>query len=348
MKKYSLLSFALIFQSFITYSQEKLFTLLPPDSTGVDFGNVVNDTKQLNVISYEYYYNGSGAAIGDINNDGLPDLFFTSNVYENKLYLNLGNLKFKDISQKAGIGGAGRYHTGVVMVDINNDGWIDIYVCQSVAAEPKYRKNALYVNNHDETFTDKASEYGIDDQGNSMQAAFNDMDGDGDLDLLVLNHPYNIDFAKTVHLAYNAKHTLVAVKDTPTVYESDRYYENVNGKYVDRTKSSGLETRSFGLSVILQDFNNDGKPDIYQANDYLEPDYLFINKGNNKFVNEFDKYFKHGSYSSMGSDYADINNDGFSDLITVDMLPEINQRQKQLRRGNNYDEFEKVVKYGYG
>lgn len=338
----------LLAQGLCTAAQNKLFTLLPPNETGVDFINLVNDTKELNVISYEYYYNGSGVAIGDINNDGLPDLFFTSNVYENKLYLSQGNLKFKDISATAGIGGAGAYHTGVVMVDINNDGWMDIYVCQSVLLDPKLRRNVLYVNNKNGTFTDRALEYGIADAGYSMQAAFNDMDGDGDLDLLVLNHPYNLDFAKTIHLAYNAKHTLYAVKDSATKYESDRYYENVNGKYIDRTKAAGLETRSFGLSVILQDFNGDGKPDIYQANDYLEPDYLFINKGNNKFVNEYSTYFKHGSYSSMGSDYADINNDGNSDLITVDMLPEVNQRQKQLRRGNNYDEFEKVVKYGFG
>ncbi len=348
MNKFTLLLISFIFSCVNLFSQEKLFKLLPPDSTGVDFINIVKDTKHLNVISYEYYYNGSGVAIGDINNDGLPDLFFTSNVFENRLYLNQGNLKFKDISKKAGIGGSGFYHTGVVMVDINNDGWMDIYVCQSVAAEHALRKNVLYVNNHDGTFTDRAAEYGIADEGYSTQAAFNDMDGDGDLDLLVLNHPFNLDFAKTVHLAYNSKRILEAVKDPPTVYESDRYYENVNGKFIDRTVSAGLETRAFGLSTILQDFNNDGKPDIYQANDYLEPDYLFINKGGNKFVNEFDKFFKHCSYSSMGSDYADLNNDGLSDLITVDMLPEINQRQKQLRRGNNYDEFEKFVKYGYG
>lgn len=348
MKKLLFIFSILIITCLYVPAQNKLFTLLPADSTGVNFSNLIYDSKQLNVINYEYYYNGSGVAIGDVNNDGLADLFFTSNVYENKLYLNQGNFKFKDISAAAGIGGLGAYHTGVVMVDINNDGWMDIYVCQSVLLDPKKRKNVLYVNNKNGTFTDRATEYGIADEGYSMQAAFNDMDGDGDLDLLVLNHPYNLDFAKTINLAYNAKHELYAVKDSATKYESDRYYENVNGKFVDRTKAAGLETRSFGLSAILQDFNGDGKPDIYQANDYLEPDYLFINKGNNKFVNEYDTYFKHGSYSSMGSDYADINNDGNSDLITVDMLPEVNQRQKQLRRGNNYDEFEKVVKYGYG
>jgi hypothetical protein len=329
-------------------AQQKLFTLLPPDSTNVPFVNEIIDNKNLNVISYEYFYNGSGVAAGDVNNDGLCDLYFSSNVGECKLYLNQGNLKFKDVTATAKVNGNGGYKTGTVMVDINNDGWLDIYVCKSVTANPKLRKNVLYINNKNGTFTDMATQYGVADEGFSMAAYFNDLDGDGDLDLLVLNHPYNLDFAKTIHLTYNKKGELEAVRDKPTAFESDQYYENVNGKFVNRTAQAGLATRAFGLSAILEDFNGDGKTDIYQANDYLEPDYLFINQGGGKFVNEFDKYFRHGSYSSMGSDFADINNDGFSDLITVDMLPEGNYRQKQLRRGNNYDEFEKVVKYGYG
>lgn len=329
-------------------AQNKLFSLLPPDSTGVPFINHIMDSKELNVVSYEYFYNGAGVSAGDVNNDGLTDLYFTSNVGDCKLYLNLGNLKFKDVTDAAGVNGGGGYKTGAVMVDINNDGWMDIYLCKSVAANPKLRKNILYINNRNGTFTNKAAEYGVGDEGFSMSAYFNDLDSDGDLDLLVLNHPYNLNFAKTIHLTYNKKGELEAVRDKPTLFESDQYYENVNGKFVNKTAQAGLATRSFGLSAILEDFNGDGLTDIYQANDYLEPDYLFINKGGGKFVNEFDKFFRHGSYSSMGSDFADINNDGHSDLVTTDMLPEGNYRQKQLRRGNNYDEFEKVVKYGYG
>ncbi|MGQ0739946.1 MAG: VCBS repeat-containing protein [Bacteroidota bacterium] len=329
-------------------AQTKLFTLLPPDTTGVFFSNNIVDSKELNVVSYEYFYNGSGVSAGDMNNDGLCDLYFTSNVGDCKLYLNQGNFRFKDVTATAGVNGGIGYKTGAVMVDINNDGWLDIYQCKSVAANPNQRKNILYINNKNGTFTDRATEYGVADEGFSMCAYFNDLDGDGDLDLLVLNHPYNLNFAKTIHLTYNKKGQLEAVRDKPAPYESDQYYENVNGKFVNKTAQAGLATRSFGLSAILEDFNSDGKIDIYQANDYLEPDYLFINKGGGKFINEFDKYFRHGSYSSMGSDYADINNDGFSDLMTVDMLPEGNYRQKQLRRGNNYDEFDKVVKYGYG
>lgn len=329
-------------------AQAKLFSLLPPDSTAVFFNNIVLDDQRLNVISYEYFYNGAGVSAGDVNHDGLPDLYFTSNVGDCKLYLNKGNLKFEDITDKAGVNGGVGYKTGAVMVDINNDGWMDIYVCRSVAKDAKQRRNLLYINNQNGTFTDRALEYGVADEGYSMSAYFNDMDNDGDLDLLVLNHPYNLDFAKTVHLAYNKQNQLEAVKDIPTPYESDQYYENVNGKFVNRTKQAGLETRAFGLSALLEDFNNDGLIDIYQANDYLEPDYLFINRGNGRFVNEFDNYFKHCSYSTMGTDFADINNDGLSDLIGVDMLPEGNYRQKQLRRANNYDEFDKLVKYGFG
>ena len=339
---------ALLLATVTGQAQPKLFSLLPPDSTGVDFVNPIMDSRELNVVSYEYFYNGAGVSAGDVNNDGLPDLYFTSNVGDCKLYINQGGLRFRDMTREAGVNGGTGYKTGAVMADVNNDGWLDIYVCRSVAANPQQRKNLLYINNRNGTFTNRAEEYGVADPGFAMSAYFNDLDADGDLDLLVLNHPYNLNYAKTIHLTYNKKGELEAVRDKPTPYESNQYYENVNGRFVNKTTEAGLATRSFGLSAILEDFNNDGLTDIYQANDYLEPDYLFINKGSGRFVNEYDRFFRHGSYSSMGSDYADINNDGFSDLMTTDMLPEGNYRQKQLRRGNNYDEFEKVVKYGYG
>ncbi len=338
----------LIFQSEKIKAQQTLFTLQHPDSTGVLFYNLINDTKELNVMTNEYYYNGGGVAVGDVNNDGLPDIFFSANVNDCKLFINEGNLKFKDVTEAAGVSATGDYHTGTVMVDINNDGWIDIYVCQDFDGDPEKRRNKLFVNNKNGTFTNRAKEYGVDDAGYSMAAYFNDTDNDGDLDLLVLNHPYQIQFAKTVHLTYNDQGVLVVAKDTIKPYESDRFYENINGKYLDKTAEAGLETHSFGLSALMEDFNGDGLTDIYQANDYLKPDYLFINKGGNKFVNEFDKFFGHCPYFSMGTDYADINNDGLSDLIVDDMLPEGNDRQKQLGGPNNYDEFEKLMKYGNG
>ncbi len=345
--KFLITGFFIVNFSFNNIAQSTLFTLLPYDSTGINFYNQIADTRMMNVMSYEYFYNGGGVAIGDINNDGLADIYFSANTESCKLYLNQGNLKFKDITEQAGVSAAGGYHTGVVMVDINNDGWLDIYICQSVL-QLEHRKNILFENNKNGTFTDKATDYGIADKGFSTQAYFNDSDNDGDLDLLVLNHPYKIQYAKSVHLAYNAQGKLEAVKDSIVAEESNQFYENINGKFINKTSEAGLETHSFGLSAVFQDFNNDGLADIYQANDYTKPDYLFINKGNNKFVNEFSKFFGHSPYFSMGTEYADLNNDGLSDLIAVDMLPEGNERQKQLKGGYNYDEFDKLVKYGFG
>lgn len=346
---FPLLVWLTFWDSFSSVAQQKLFSLVKPDSSGIGFQNVILDDKTINIIDYLYFYNGAGVSIGDVNNDGLPDIFFVSNRYSCKLYLNKGNLKFEDVTEKAGVAGEpGTYKTGVVMVDINNDGWMDIYLCRSASKDPELRRNILYVNNKNGTFTNQAKAYGLDDDGYSTNGYFNDSDGDGDLDLLVVNHPYNFVETDGIHLTYNKKRELVAARDSSLRGESDRFYENVNGKYVDRTKQAGLRTRAFGLSAIFQDFNDDGKPDIYQANDFLEPDYLFINKGNNLFVNEFDQYFRHGSYFSMGTDYADLNNDGFSDLIVTDMLPTDNRRRKQLQRPSNYDQFDKQVKYGFG
>jgi hypothetical protein len=330
-------------------AQNKLFSLVSPDSSGVTFSNVIQDDKEINILEYLYFYNGAGVAIGDVNNDGLPDLYFTSNRFDCKLYINKGNLKFEDATKKAGVGGVkGDIVTGVVMVDINNDGWMDIYVCRSASGDPEMRRNILYVNNQDGTFTNRAKEYGVDDDGYGTCGYFNDLDGDGDLDLFVVNHPHNFVETDGIHLTYNGSKELVAAKDTSLRGESSRYYENVNGKFIDRTYAAGLRTRSFGLSAILQDFNGDGKTDIYIANDFLEPDYLFVNQGNGKFVNEYDKHFKHGAYFSMGTDYADLNNDGHSDLIVTDMLPTDNRRRKQLQRPASYDVFNKQVKYGFG
>ena len=351
--KIRIFGFLIFFLAFLlpdeNIAQKKLFSLVSPDSSGLKFQNTVLDDKEVNILDYLYLYNGGGVSIGDINNDGLPDIFFVSNRYACKLYLNKGNLKFEDISKKAGVEGEpGSFKTGAVMVDINNDGWLDIYLCRSASKDPNIRRNILYVNNKNGTFTNKAKAYGIDDDGFSTNGYFNDMDGDGDLDLFVVNHASNFVETDGVKLTYNKSGVLVAAKDSSLRGESDRYYENVNGKFVDRTYSAGLRTRSFGLSAILQDFNGDGKTDIYQANDFLEPDYLFINKGDNKFVNEFDKYFKHGAYFSMGTDYADLNNDGHSDLIATDMLPTDNRRRKQLMQPSNYDQFERTVKFGFG
>ena len=348
MKINKILLLVLIFPICLSVQAQKLFSKIIPDSSGVLFVNSILESKDLNVFIYEYLYNGGGVAVGDLNNDGLPDLYFNGNMVTNKLYLNLGNFKFKDVTESAGVLGGIGFKTGVTFVDINADGFLDIYVCKSALADPSLRKNILYINNGNLTFTDRAHEYGLDDASYSTQAYFYDMDLDGDLDLFLLNHPFNMREANSIKLKYNASGKLVAEKDTLRKYVSSRYYENINNHFKDKTIAAGLGTYSFGLSAIIDDFNEDGFPDIYSCNDYHQPDYLFINKKNGTFTNRSENYFNHFSYSSMGSDYADINNDGFLDLIVLDMLPESIQRQKQLRGPSNYDYFNKRINYGFG
>ena len=314
-----------------------LFEIIPPTESGVDFVNVYNDTLMYNIFAYEYSYNGSGVAVGDINNDGLPDLYFGSSLGNNKLYLNLGNFKFKDITATANVSGGGGIKTGVSMVDINDDGLLDIYVCKAgniTDLEP--RRNRLYINNGDLTFTERSAEYGLDDPSYSTQAHFGDIDGDGDLDLYLINHPINWTKQNKMNLNYDEQGEMYVVRDTTRMHISDRLYINEGGKFVDRTKKYGVDNIAFGLGAIIADFNDDGKMDIYVSNDYVEPDYLYINKGD-RFEDEADKYFKNMSTTSMGVDIFDANNDGKFDLFVNDMMPEHIERIKQNRSFVNYD-----------
>lgn len=324
----------------------QLFTSLPSSQTGINFVNYIQENKNLNIITYEYLYNGAGVAVGDINNDGLADIYFSGNMVPNRLYINKGKLQFTDITAQAGVDGGMGYKTGVTMVDINNDGWLDIYVCKDVIPSPAYRANMLYINNKNGTFTERAQEYGLADSSYSTQAYFYDMDLDGDLDLYLVNHPYKIKDAKLIFLEYDAKGKLTYVKEKERLYVSDRFYENKNGKFVDQTEKAGLSNYAFGLSAVIADFNKDNFPDIYVCNDYVHPDALYINNKNGTYTDHIDDYFAHLSYNSMGSDYADINNDGLLDLLVLDMLPEDNFRQKQLKQAQNYDQYDKMVKYG--
>ncbi|MES2681700.1 MAG: VCBS repeat-containing protein [Bacteroidota bacterium] len=349
MKKIIFCSFLTSFYTLTVSGQMKtLFSKIAPEASGVDFKNIIIETKDFNALTYGYLYNGGGVAIGDINNDGRPDLYFSGSMVPNKLYLNQGNFKFKDITESAGVDGGKGFKTGVTFVDINSDGLPDIYMCKSALSDPELRKNILYVNNGNMTFTDKAKEYGLDDASFSTQAYFYDLDVDGDLDLFLLNHPPEMQYANKIQLTYNPKGKLVAQQDTQYTNSSYRYYQNTNNHFTDKTDAAGLKTHSFGLSAVIDDFNKDGYPDIYACNDYSSPDLLFINNKNGTFTNRLDEYFKHTSYSSMGSDYADINNDGLSDLIVVDMLPESFERQKQLKGIGNYDNHNKRVEYGFG
>ena len=327
---------------------EPLFEFLSSDQTNISFVNQVNETESFNFLLYEYLYNGAGVAIGDINNDGLDDLYFSGNTTQNKLYLNLGDFRFEDITLSSRTDGGPGFKTGVSMIDINNDGYLDIYVCKSALANPNLRSNALYINNGNLTFSERAKEYGLDDMSYSTQAYFFDSDLDGDLDLYLLNHPANHKESNKINLEMNASGELVKAKPQSYDFQSDRFYVNNGGKFIDQTESSGLLNYSFGLSTSVFDINNDGLLDLYVCNDYIGSDQLLINVGENKFTDEIESYFAHSSFSSMGSDNADLNNDGLLDLFTLDMSPKSNFRRKMMNMAQNYDKYEKLLNYGFG
>jgi hypothetical protein len=324
--------FIFIYTSFLVNAQTnpaKLFTLIPSKLSGIDFNNSIVETDEQNVLAYEYMYNGGGVATGDINNDGLDDIFFTANMRSNKLYLNQRNLSFKDITKSAKIAGREDWKTGVTMVDINADGWLDIYVCYSGKGSPASRQNELYINNHNLTFTESAGQFGLDDAGCSTQAIFFDYDKDGDLDCYVLNH--SIKAYKNVELHY--------LKNDYDTLAGDRLYRNDAGHFTDVSKQAGIigNPISFGLGVAVSDINNDGWPDMYVSNDYTEQDYCYINNGNGSFSQKEFYMFGHMSQFSMGNEIADFNNDGLVDILTLDMLPEDNRRQKLLQGQENYE-----------
>nr|WP_214449298.1 VCBS repeat-containing protein [Flavihumibacter rivuli] len=306
--------------------------------TGIAFTNKVENNKDFNIFSYRNFYNGGGCAIGDINNDGLADVFFTANMGSNKLYLNKGNWKFEDISEKAGITEKEKWSTGVVMVDINNDGWLDIYVCNAGYQKGMRQENALFINNHDNTFTEKAREYGLDNDGYTTHAAFFDYDLDGDLDCYILNNS----FIPVNTLNYSNKRELRA-KDWPVAdfLKGGGSYllRNDNGKFVDVSEAAGIygSLISFGLGVTVGDVNGDQYPDIYVSNDFFERDYFYINQKDGTFRDELETQMQHISHSSMGADMADINNDGYPDIFVTEMLPDDEKRLKTTTLFENID-----------
>ena len=324
-------------------AQTPLFQLLPASQTGIDFKNQIDENESLNVLAYEYFYNGGGVAVGDVNNDGLPDLFFTANLKPNKLYLNLGGLTFKDITAEAGAALAGRsggWKTGVSMADVNGDGLLDIYVCYSGKTDDATRRNQLFINqgksgNAPVQFIDQAAQYGLDDPSYSTQATFFDYDRDGDLDMFLLNH--NVKKYDNMELA--------RLHGETDERAGNKLYENQKGHFVDVSKKAGIfqYPLTFGLGMITADVNQDGWPDIYVTNDYNEPDYLYINQKDGTFKDETQARFRHLSQFSMGVDIADFNNDGLPDVMTLDMLPEDNRRQKLLQLQENYESFELMV-----
>ncbi|WP_422107149.1 VCBS repeat-containing protein [Winogradskyella sp.] len=316
----------------------RLFTLLDSQHTGIDFENKIWNSKDYNIFKYRNFYNGGGVGLGDINNDGLPDIFLTANLGKNKLYLNKGNFVFEDISESAGIGGTNTWSTGVVMVDINNDKLLDIYVCNAGNVDGDNLKNELFINNGDLTFTENAEAYNLDESGLTTHASFFDYDKDGDLDLYLLNNS----FIPVNSLNYNNKRELRDEDwDVPNMLKGggDKLLRNDNNKFVDVSEAANIygSLIGFGLGVTVSDVNNDNYPDIYVSNDFYERDYLYINNADGTFRESLKDWANHLSQSSMGADIADINNDGLLDVFVTDMLPEPSQRLKEMTLFENYD-----------
>jgi hypothetical protein len=320
-----------------------IFRKLSPSQTGVDFSNTLKENDSLNYFTYAYIYMGGGISAGDINNDGLIDLFFTGNMVPNRLYLNKGNLQFEDISESAGISGDSRWYTGTTMADVNNDGFLDIYC--SVGGKFGPKENQLFLNNGPSTssgqvtFTESATEYGIADAANSVQATFFDYDLDGDLDLYVANYPPT---------PFDAPNYFYRFKQfSPKPLEIDRLFKNEGDSFVDVTEQAGLKTFGLSLSATVADLNKDGWPDLYVSNDFSTPDYLFMNNQDGTFSEVVKQTTKNTSFYGMGVDIADFNNDALPDILQVDMTSQINRRAKANMASMNPDLFWSTVNNGF-
>ena len=313
------------------------FELLPVERTGIDFSNTIKESTYFNHFYYSQIYVGSGVAIGDVNNDGLADIFFGGNQVEDRLYLNKGDFEFENITKKSKVARNSGWTWGVTMADVNADGYLDIYVSRNgVSANPSERRNLLYINNQDLTFTEAAQKYGLADVGFSTQAVFFDMDNDGDLDMYQVNQL--------------ADKKLLLINKIPREqfkFFKDRLYKNENGRFRDVSEESGISRNvAYGLSVNASDFNGDGWMDLYIANDYAEPDFMYYNNGNGTFTNVINEKLKHITQLSMGSDTGDINNDGLIDLITTDMTPEDHYRSKTNMASMSTERFNSMVEAG--
>lgn len=331
-------------------SEENITTLFvskKADVTGIHFQNTITSTPELNILNYIYFYNGAGVAAADFNNDGLNDLYFTANQTDDKLYLNMGNLKFEDITESAGINNAQNWTTGVTIVDINEDGLLDIYVCKLGTYHNISGKNLLYINNGPDkngapAFTENAAAYGLDFKGLSTQASFFDYDLDGDLDLFLLNHSTNP----------NQNYGNGNVRNFPNTTSGDKLFENVQGVFVNVSEQAGIYQSKigYGLGVSVSDVNNDGYPDIYVGNDFFENDYLYMNQGDKTFkevITPKANQIGHTTHFSMGNDIADINNDGFTDILSLDMLPEDLKTYKTSGTEFNYQIYQNYLNNGY-
>jgi hypothetical protein len=340
-------------------SAPALFTLLSPDSTHVTFSNTLTEGLNTNVLMYEYFYNGGGVATGDVNGDGLPDIYFTANMGDNKLYLNKGAMHFEDITNVAGVAGRpGPWKTGITMADVNGDGRLDIYICYSGKVRGEKRMHQLFINDGNDAkgyphFSEQAQQYGLADSSYSTQAYFFDFDRDGDLDLFLLNHNPN-----SLPVLDEASTAAILKKPDPVVgvklFRNDMISPSTGGgkreaHFTDITQQAGISNSSltYGLGAGIADINGDGWPDIYISNDYAVPDYLYINNHDGTFTDRLQTSVGHNSQFSMGNDIADINNDGLPDIYTLDMLPEDNHRQKLLFAPDNFEKFDLNIRSGF-
>jgi hypothetical protein len=325
-----------------SFIEKMSFETLSPEQTGVKFVNTIKESEEFNFYTYEYIYNGTGVGLADVNNDGLTDIYLVGNQVQDKLYLNKGDMKFEDISNTAFDSTANDgWHTGVVMVDINADGWQDIYVCRS--GDPKDKtelQNLLFINNQDNTFTERGEEFGVNVQARTTHASFFDYDNDGDLDLYVMNHPI-----KTPEDKFVSVDEFLRLKKYGE--DADVFLENQDGKFVDVSKKAGIENNCFGLGLATADFDNNGYVDVYVSNDYQDTDFLYMNNGDGTFTEEVKDRTNHISNFSMGNDAADFNNDGLIDFMTVDMAAEDHVRSKRNMGGMSTKNFWDLVYVGF-
>ncbi|MCB0572088.1 MAG: VCBS repeat-containing protein [Phaeodactylibacter sp.] len=330
-------------------SKEKtLFRMISPEKSGVVFNNLIPDNDTFNILSYEYIYNGGGVAIADFDNDGLSDLFFSGNLADNKLYQNKGGFHFEDVSSACGITAPGYWCSGVAVVDINQDGYKDLYICTNTYKEPARRRNLLFVNKMPQAgkleFEELAAEYGIADTSYSTNSAFFDYDNDGDLDLFIINN--NMQESRNPTVYTHEKHLLTSDR-VDKLYRNDWPEGAAHPVYTDVSREAGITFEGYSLGLNICDLNQDGWKDIYVTNDFLSNDLMYINNQDGTFTNKASAYLKHTGLSAMGNDIADLNNDGLPDIVALDMLPESNYRKKTLLGPTNYTTFLYNERYGY-
>lgn len=344
--------FLFCFFSFLLISckrNQPLFTKIDADRSGIHFNNLIQENDSVNVLDFENVYNGGGVGVGDFNKDGLPDLYFSGNLVQNKLYLNKGDFVFEDVTDKAGVNGDGKWCRGVSVVDINNDGLMDVYVSATLLKDPKLREHLLYVNQGNDKegiphFKNLAAEYGLADTTHGTMAAFFDYDNDGDLDVYMVNNEIvKNDYPNRFRpILKDGSH-----KNTDKLFRNDWDSTLKHPVYKDVSKEAGILVEGYGHAVTIADFNKDGWKDMYVSNDYLSNDLLWINNRNGTFSEQLNTYFKHTAANAMGNDVVDINNDGLSDVITLDMNPEDNYRKKMMMNANSYQTYQNSDYFGY-